>query len=381
MKNVFIIGSKGIPAKYGGYETFVEYLTARKINKDIKYHVACLAKDNNEFEHNGARCFNVKVPNIGAAKAVYYDIYALKSIIKYVKENDIKDAIVLILACRIGIVFRKYVRKLHALGVEVIVNPDGHEWKRSKWPWIIKKYWKYSERRMIKYTDRIICDSVNIEKYIHEEYGKYNPKTSFVAYGSDVVELKKNTELFKSWAEKFDLKSDEYYLVVGRFVPENNYEMMIKGYMASNTKKPLVLITNVEKNKFYERLLKSTQFDKDPRVKFVGTVYDQALLQEIRYNAFAYIHGHSVGGTNPSLLEGLACTDLSMLFDVSFNREVGGDTALYFDSAESFTKLIEDSEKLSKEEIAKYAKASSQRIKDNYSWESICSKYEERFYE
>ena len=101
-KNIFIIGSKGIPAQYGGFETFVENLTLKKENEKIKYNVACLGKENNEFEHNGARCFTVKVPNIGPAKAVYYDVKALKETIKYIRQNNIKNAIVYILACRIG---------------------------------------------------------------------------------------------------------------------------------------------------------------------------------------------------------------------------------------------------------------------------------------
>lgn len=117
---------------------------------------------------------------------------------------------------------------------------------------------------------------------------------------------------------------------MGRFVPENNYETMIREFMKSNSKKDFVLITNVEQNKFYDQLLKDTGFDKDPRVKFVGTVYDQELLKYIRENAFAYFHGHEVGGTNPSLLEALASTKLNLLLDVGFNREVGENGAIYW---------------------------------------------------
>ena len=132
MKNVFIVGCKGIPAQYGGYETFVEQLTYNQIDNNIKYHVACMSNNFEEFEHNGARCFNVKVPNIGPAKAVYYDVKALKEIIKYIKKNNIEKGIVYVLACRIGPFFNKYVKKLHKLGFKVYVNPDGHEWKRAE---------------------------------------------------------------------------------------------------------------------------------------------------------------------------------------------------------------------------------------------------------
>ena len=172
MKNVFIIGSKGIPAKYGGFETFVEKLTEQQKSKEIKYHVSCLAEDTREFQHNGARCFNVKVPNIGAAKAVYYDIAALKVCIKYIKENKVENPIIYILACRIGPFIGFYKRQLNKLGVSLFVNPDGHEWKRGKWNAAIRQYWKISERLMVKHADLLICDSVNIEKYIKDDYKK-----------------------------------------------------------------------------------------------------------------------------------------------------------------------------------------------------------------
>ena len=301
MKHVFIIGSKGIPANYGGFETFVEKLTEQQKSKKIKYHVSCLADNNNQFEHNGARCFNVKVPNIGPAKAVYYDIAALKECIKYIKENNIENPIIYILACRIGPFVGKYKKQLKKLGGTLFVNPDGHEWKRAKWNTAIRKYWKVSEKLMVKHSDLLVCDSINIEKYIKEDYKKYNPNTTFIAYGADMEKSKLNDndpKLLK-WYEEKGVKENEYYLVVGRFVPENNYETMITEFMKSDTKKYLVLITNIEQNKFYEELKVITGFDKDSRVKFVGTVYDQELLKKIRENAYGYFHGHEVGGTNP----------------------------------------------------------------------------------
>ena len=330
--NVFIIGSKGIPAKYGGFETFVDKLTELKKSKKIKYHVACMNENNDEFEHNNARCFNVKVPNIGPAKAVYYDIKALKESIKYIKTNNITNAVVYILACRIGPFIGHYKNQLKKLNVKLFVNPDGHEWKRAKWNGLIKKYWKLSEKLMVKHADLLICDSKNIEKYIKEDYKKYNPKTTFIAYGADMEKsiLADDDIRLLDWYKEKKVKPNEYYLVVGRFVPENNYETMIIEFMKSNTKKDFVLITNVEKNRFYEELKEKTNFNEDKRIKFVGTVYDKELLKKIRENAFAYLHGHEVGGTNPSLIEALSSTKLNLLLNVGFNREVGEDGALYW---------------------------------------------------
>lgn len=379
MKNIFIIGSKGIPARYGGFETFVDKLTYYKKNRNIKYHVACLADDSKEFEYNGARCFNVKVKNVGSAKAVLYDIEALKKCEEYIKNNNLKDSIIYILACRIGPFLAHYRKRLEKLGVKVYVNPDGHEWKRSKWNRLIKMYWKFSERLMVKNADLLICDSVGIEDYIKKDYKKYNPNTTFIAYGADVCKSKlpDNNDKLLSWFNKHEVKANEYYLVVGRFVPENNYETMIREFIKSDSHKDLVIITNVEKNKFYNELLQNTGFDKDKRIKFVGTVYDQELIKKIREKAYGYIHGHEVGGTNPSLLEALASTKLNLLLDVNFNREVGRDGAVYFEKSEgSLSKLIDEADKYETLQIDELSYRAKERIETNYSWDKIVDDYE-----
>lgn len=380
MKNIFIIGSKGIPSNYGGFETFVEKLTQGKKSNDIKYHVSCLADNDKEFIYNNARCFNINVPKIGAAKAVYYDILALKESLKYIRENNVENAIIYILACRIGPFISRYKKQADKLGVKIFVNPDGHEWKRGKWNFAIKKYWKISEKLMVKNAGLLICDSKNIEKYIKEDYKQYNPNTKFIAYGAELEKSKllDNDEKLLDWYEKKLVKSKEYYLIVGRFVPENNYESMIKGFMKSKSKKDLVIITNVEANKFYEKLKKETNFENDKRIKFVGTVYDQELLKKIRENAFAYLHGHEVGGTNPSLLEALATTELNLLLNVGFNQEVAEDAGIYFDK-NNLDKIIEEVEKISLDKKYELAKMAKRRINEYYSWEFIISEYENLF--
>jgi rhamnosyltransferase len=382
MKHVFIIGSKGIPAKYGGFETFVEYLTARKQSEDIQYHVSCLANTNDEFKHNNARCFNVKTPEIGSAKAVAYDILSLKECIRYIKRNNLTNCIVYVLACRIGPFFSFYKNKLEKMDVKVFVNPDGHEWKRSKWSPAIRTYWKISEKLMVKNADLLVCDSKGIESYIKTDYKQYSPKTTFIAYGADVTSssLKDNDVKLSEWYKKYDINANEYYLVVGRFVPENNYELMVREFMKSDSKKDFVIISNVEQNQFYQDLLATTNFDKDPRVKFVGTVYDQELLKKVRENAFAYFHGHEVGGTNPSLLEALASTKLNMLLDVVFNKEVGEAGAVYFSKeGGSLANLIHEVERYSQEQVNELSSKAKDRIIHEYSWEKIVNDYESLF--
>lgn len=382
MQNVFIVGAKNL-GNYGGYETFVDKLTEyHKENEEIKYHVAIKDKEYGEFEKNNARCFKIKVPNIGPAQAIYYDVKALSECCKYIKEHNIDNPIVYILACRIGPFAKHFRKKIHKLGGRLYINPDGHEWMRAKWSAPVRKYWKISEKMMVKQADLLICDSKNIEKYIKETYSQYNPETTFIAYGADIKKsiLADDDKKVTDWFKEKEVKPKEYYLVVGRFVPENNYETMIREFMKSGTTKDFVIITNVEHNKFYEELKVSTGFEQDKRIKFVGTVYDQELLKKIREQAYAYFHGHEVGGTNPSLLEALASTDLNLLLDVGFNREVAEDGALYWNKDNgNLAGLIEKADSLTDELIDKYAIKAKSRIEDFYSWDFISEKYKRQF--
>lgn len=381
-QQVFIVGSKGIPAAYGGFETFVEKLTEYQVNDKIQYHVSCIGDNSTQHEYNGAKCFNVKVPNIGSAKAIYYDIAALKFCIDYCKARPtIKSPIFYVLACRIGPFIGHYKKKIEKLGGVLCVNPDGHEWKRAKWNVLIRRYWKISEKYMVKHADILICDSKNIEKYIQEEYKGYQPKTKFIAYGSDIKPsvIKDDDVAYKKWLENKGLAANKYYLVVGRFVPENNFETMISEFLKSKTDKDFAIVTTAN-DRFLEELEGRLHFKKDKRIKFVGTVYDQELLKKIRENAYGYLHGHEVGGTNPSLLEALGSTQLNMLLDVGFNREVGEDATLYWSKSEGdLTELISIADQMDSSEIAELGIKAKNRIAKAYSWEHIVAEYERVF--
>lgn len=385
-KEVFIIGAKGIPAKYGGFESFVDQLTKRSNGKKVHYNVACrrdLSDNKADFyEYNNATCFNVDVKDIGPAKAIFYDVNAFKVVLEEIEKRKIKTPIVYVLACRMGPFINHFKKRLQKYNGLLYVNPDGHEWLRAKWSLPVRKYWKYSEQLMVKYSDLLICDSKNIEKYIQDDYSKYNPKTTYISYGSDLTKstLEMTDLKVQGWFKRYNIDFNNYYLIVGRFVPENNYETMIKEFMASNTKKDLVIITNVEKNKFYDKLLASTNFDKDQRIKFVGTVYDKELLKFIRENSYGYIHGHEVGGTNPSLLEALGSTKVNLLLNVGFNSEVGLNGALYWTKKDGdLSKLISKVDNLSKSEIDSLNYLSNKRIQDQFDWNFIIKHYEETF--
>lgn len=381
-KQVFIVGSKGIPANYGGFETFVEKLTQHQKSSQIRYHVVRMSDQKGRFEYNGVNCINIKVPPMGPAKAVYYDLAGLEYCIQYCKNRPwIQNPVFYVLACRIGPFIAPYKRRIQQLGGTLYVNPDGHEWKREKWSVPVRRYWKFSERFMVKYADLLICDSKNIEQYILEEYKQYHPKTTYIAYGADThpSRLRDDDPKYLDWMSKRGLRPNEYYLVVGRFVPENNYLTMLQEFMRSNTKKDFALITNVSRH-FLQQLQEKTNFQKDSRIHFVGTVYDYELLKKIRENAYGYFHGHEVGGTNPSLLEALATTDLNLLLDVGFNREVAEDGAVYWTKQQgSLSHLIDQADHFTPEQIHQLGKKAKQRIHQGYTWDFIVDQYENLF--
>lgn len=381
-QHVFIVGSKGIPGNYGGYETFVDKLTEyHQDDPSLKYHVACKAKEKGRFSYHNADCFNVRVPDIGPAQAIYYDVAALNDCLSYIRRNRIPHPVVYILACRIGPFMAHFQRAVHRLGGKVYVNPDGHEWMRAKWSAPVRKYWKLSERMMAKHCDLLVCDSMNIERYIHDEYGKYDPRTTYISYGAEprASRLADDAPELLDWYRQKGLSPRSYYLVVGRFVPENNYETMIREFMESGSERDFALITNVG-DRFLDELREKTGFDRDPRIKFVGTVYDQELLMKIRENAYAYFHGHEVGGTNPSLLEALGSTDLNLLLDVGFNREVAEDSALYWTKQSGdLAGLIDRADRMDAADIAELGSKAKARVADAYSWQHISGQYGQLF--
>ena len=290
------------------------------------------------------------------------------------------------MACRIGPLEKYFYNEIHKLGGIVYLNPDGHEWMRQKWNKLIRKYWKISEQIMVKYSDLVICDSINIEKYIHEQYDSkgirgVNPNTTFIAYGADLKLsiLDDEDPKLLDWYKSKGLMKKNYYLVVGRFVPENSFEIMIYEFMKSKSKHDFAIITNVN-DKFLNELEKKLHFKNDKRIKFVGTVYDQELLKKIRENAYAYLHGHTVGGTNPSLIEALGSTDLNLLVNVGFNKEVAKNCALYWDCKPgNLAKLINLADTMSTEQITKIGKKAKKRVAEVYTWEKICEMYEDVF--
>lgn len=297
MQHVFIIGSRGLPAQYGGFETFVDELVSHQQSDQIKYHVANLSKTatGRHVDYKTADVFDVKARRFGGANVIFYDRDAINYALSYIKQHNITTPIFYVLGNTLGAFMGHYARKIHKIGGRLFVNPDGLEWQRSKWIKPIQVYLKYSERCMAKIADLIISDNQGIEDYLKIEYGKIS--STVIAYGTNPIVQGQTFD--QTWFDKQNIQSKNYYLIVGRFVPENNYEAIIRAFMASDTKRDLVIVTNHAGNPYFDALRQATGFDQDKRIKFVGTVYDKALLTAIRQKAFAYLHGHAVGGRIP----------------------------------------------------------------------------------
>lgn len=381
MQDIFIIGSRGLPAQYGGFETFVEELVKHRQSKRIRYHVACMDEQETgrHFDYLGADCFTIKVsPKLGPARVIAYDLKAIAYALDMVKEQGLKNPVFYILGNTIGGLIGSVTHQIKKAGGRLYVNPDGLEWKRSKWSKPVQAYLKYAEKSMTKAADLIICDNLGIENYIKASYPW--AKTDFIAYGTDLTttSLTGDSQSVRAFFDQWSCQEKGYYLIVGRFVPENNYASMIQAFMKSQTKRDLLIICNHEKNSYFERLRQETGFDRDGRIKFVGTVYDRDLLTYLRQEAFAYLHGHEVGGTNPGLLEALAQTDLNLVLGVEFNRQVAQDTALYWQKEDdSLTDLIDSYD--TQTDFSLLGQKAKKLMQEAYTWEKIVAQYEELF--
>lgn len=383
-KNIIIIGARGFEYNYGGWETFVTNLVYNYDDETTQFYIPNLTFDAKEnykiYNKKNVISPQIHVKKNGTVTMFIFMIKAVNFFKEYIKKEKLDNVVLYILGCRVGPLFAVWKNDFHKMNVPIIINPDGLEWTRAKWSWWIKQCFKISERTMIKYSDYCVCDSKSIEEYVKNKYQKYQTPTKFIAYGAYLKRVNKINNEAKKIMDEHKIKEKNYYLIVGRFIPENNYETIIKEFMKSKTKKDLVIICNLEENKFYQRLKDETNFTKDKRIKFIGSVYNKDTLLSFRHFAYAYLHGHSAGGTNPSLLEALSQTNLNILFDVSYNKEVGLDSCFYFTKEEdNLKKIINKVDKFSEKEQKEYGKKALARIKDEYTWNIVVDKYKELF--
>ena len=379
MKHVFIIGARGYHAKYGGWETFVSNLVDHYNDESTKFYISEYTKKKDESTkiiNKNITVFPIYTKNMGSATMFFYSIKSLKYCMKYIKDHNITNSYLYILGLKLFNYLWLYKKRLKKLSITTLVNPDGLEHERSKWSYPVKKFFLLSEKLMLNNTDIIICDAIGIKKYIDNKYPKLKKITTYIAYGSEQYNFKEIDE--QSILEEYNLKKENYCLIVGRCVPENNYELIINDFMKSKIKKDLVIITNLSSSNYYNELKEKINFEQDKRIYFIDGVYNKEKLAVIRKNAYLYIHGHSVGGTNPSLIEALSLTELNILYDVCFNKDIGKNSCLYFKEKNSLTKLL-NNEKLLEEKRKELGNIAKNIIRNNFTWDIIISKYKEIF--
>ena len=379
MKHIFIVGSRGYHVNYGGWETFTDNLVDKYNDKKTVFHVAMITDDSNfkSFKVNNNLYIDpIYIKSKGSIKMFLYAIKSFDFYLNYIKENDINNSFIYVLGLKLFNYLGIKKRKIKKLNIKVFVNPDGLEWMRSKWSYPVKKFFLLSERFMLNNCDKIICDALGIKKYVDKKYPKLSSKTEVIAYGFDDINVDNLNE--KKVLKEYGLMKDDYLLMVGRCVPENNYEMVIKAFMKSEIDKKLVIISNISSSNYYNELIIKTGLNMDSRIMVIDGVYDKKKLSIIRKNAYLYIHGHSVGGTNPSLIESLALTDLNILYDVCFNHDVGMDSCLYFNDEQSLIKLLNNKKKLD-ESKSKLGLKAKEIVHNNFTWKIIIDMYKKVF--
>ncbi len=348
---IVVVGTVGLPACYGGFESLVENITLNSTEK-ISYTVFCSSKayKSKLISHNGADLVYIPL-NANGSQSIPYDIWSL------IKTISIKPDSVLILGVS-GCIFLPLFRLFSKS--KVVTNIDGLEWKRDKWSFFVKKFLKFSEKLAVKFSDIVVTDNQAITNYVKEEYG-IESKT--IAYGGD--------HALRSIPVEY-ADSEAYALGLCRIEPENNVELILESF--SQLSIPLKFVGNWNNSEFGRKLkAKYSQFNN---IELLDPIYDLDELYHLRKMCSLYLHGHSAGGTNPSLVEMMHFGCPIFAFDCSFNRHSTDNQAHYFTDVDSLTRLIQS---ISHDQKFVNGQSMLAIAKDRYTWTKVAEQYESTF--
>lgn len=352
-----ILGTRGIPARYGGFETFADQLSSRLACRGIDVTVVCPAEsDRSDDSINGVRRRYVKFPKLGKYSQMAWDAKCFTAT---------RHGFDVVYMLGVGGAYAAWIPRI--FGTRVWINPDGLEWKRSKFTWPQRAYLRVVEGLSVLFATRLIADAGAMATYLRRRYPGRR-RISTIAYGADVADGEPESQLIGEWG----LTPGDYSIVVCRLEPENHVLEIIEGYERSLSPFPLVILGDTENPNAYVLQLLT---HRSARIRFLGTVFDREKLTALRFHARAYIHGHSVGGTNPSLLEAMACSNLVIAHDNAFNREVLGDSGVFFTAREDLAGLINqvDDGNLDAKMRGQLA---AQRVREIYQWDQVADAYE-----
>jgi len=357
---IALIGTRGVPANYGGFETCVEEVGSRLADRGHDVTVYCRSNNYNKHVLSYKGMQLVYLPSL-KRKSLDTLTHTLLSVVHSLFKSY--DVLMVFNAANSPVLLlpRLFNKK-------IAINTDGLEWKRGKWGATARFYYKFSEWFATKITNRIVADSRGIQDYYRQSYGV---DSSFIAYGA-YISKSKNPDLLHSMG----LKAGEYFLQITRFEPENNPLLTIQAYKKLNCRKKLVIVGGVPFPSEYSRQIEKEASDK---ILLPGPIYENSVLRELWCNCYAYIHGNEVGGTNPALLQTMASGCFTIAIDVSFSKDVLKDCGIYFcksvnDLADKMVWSIEN-----EEDLDEYKVRAVQRIIRYYNWDDVAESYETLF--
>lgn len=360
MLRIAILGARGIPASYGGFETFAEQLAVRLVARghEVTVYAETSESSADDTFYKGVRVRHKHRPQWGAASVLAYDCACLW---------DARRGYDLVYMLGYGAAWACWWPRI--FGVPVWINVDGLEWARSKWGRGARAYLRCMEWVTTRAATRLIADAEAIAQRFRETYPRGAP-SSFIAYGAELVQAQ---DVDPSVLAVWGLEAYRYMLVVARPEPENHILEIIQGYVMHGGEWPLVIVGDVSGATAYQQQLKQHASD---RVRFVGGIYDAGQLASLRVHAACYLHGHSVGGTNPSLLEALACGNWVLAHDNPFNREVARDAAEYFHTPEELARSLDQVVAQADALQAGRSQRARDIVAEHYTWDGIADAYE-----
>lgn len=350
-----MIGTRGVPAQYGGFETAVEEIGSRLADMGHAVTVFCREGDRRRTHHLG-----MELIHLPALKHRAFETLSHSTLSVLTRAARQAEAAVVFNAANAPL-----IPILRSAGVPVALHVDGIEWKRTKWSGAGQRYYRWAERQAVRWADALIADARSIQSYYRRAHAA---DTTFIPYGATNVAPKLER------LHELQLSAGEYFLVVARLEPENHVHIAIAGYIKSDTSRPLVVVGG---NPYPGEYVKSltTLVKEDQRVRMLGGIWDQELLDALYAGARSYVHGHSVGGTNPSLLRAMGAGSPVLAFDVEFNREVLGPTGLFWADATCLKTLIEHADR-NETAAAQRGTRGKARALAEYNWDQVATEYE-----
>lgn len=326
-----LLGTRGVPARYGGFETAMEEVGKRLVAAGHEVTVYCRTGNSDEgvdpTQYEGMRL--VHLPAL-RHRALETPSHTIISALHMLSTRRSFDAAVM---CNAANAFALPLLRLTR--TPVAVHVDGLEWRRTKWGPVGQRFYRISESLSVRWADALIADAYGIEQYYRDEFGAM---TEGIAYGAPDLSHVGADKLAES-----GLRAGGFHLVVARFEPENHVDLMIEGYLRSNAKLPLIVVGSTPYPSSHSERIDALAASSD-KVRLLGGVWDQDLLDQLYKGAFTYLHGHSVGGTNPSLLRALGAGTHTIAYDVVFNREVAGEHGVYVSTPGEVAAAIDEAE-------------------------------------